>query len=733
MNRLLTFAGRFLLILAAVICAAGTLISAFSFDVDFRTLILVWLPAAFLASALSAIRRGIGPFVLFPLSAAAIVWRWPEIAEGAKRTVNFITAEYHKWLYVSVLFEGTAASKHELTLFFAAAGLALIFLLSIALFLRHSALFVILFTIPFVLPAFVLINFPPEPLFLLGLLAVFLTLIISDSMHPGAAAGRGKIIFPAIALSLLLLGAAYLIAPQDGYTREVSVRSLDARLRSLAVQAGFDTKAQSGVGWPDANSTDGWMFSTRYVSVADAGPRGFSDQSLLEITSTRAGTFYLAGYSMQRFDGRAWQVNSDELRSSFPAEDLSRSLPSYIARIHNARYPDDALPVEIMTVVRTGDRSEILYEPYFSIRDYYFLTRPFEADKFPFINMDGRIFALAEKLRSDHWLDDAGIEVETRNGPNSEIKAMYTEIDLQTAEGLREIALDAGIDPDGARVKVAGQVAEYISSAASYTLFPHVIPRDEDFALYFLKTSKQGYCIHFATAAALMLRALDVPARFTSGFTVSVADSEVGQAVTVTDRQAHAWVEVYYDDTGWVPLEVTPPDTDSGVPFGSPYAAVGGDAYEATQGPDYPDDPFGGRAALSLQEPEPNPPSDTRAESEPAGRGAEIWIAAVCAALCVTALILRPYIARRRRNRSFSQEDANAAVICAWRYISRLSRRKHPPEDIEDLALKARFSQHVISEDERAAVLGYAAKLADEIYRQSNPAGWFWMRYVRGL
>ena len=729
MNRLLTFAGNFLLILAAVICATGVLISAFSFDVNFRTLILVWLPAAFLASALSALRRGIGPFVLLPLGAAAIVWKWPEIAEGAKWTVNFITAEYHKWLYVSVLFEGAAASKHELTLFFAAAGLALIFLLSVTFLLRHSALFVILFTIPFVLPAFVLVNFPPEPLFLLGLLAVFLTLIISASMHPDGNAVRGRIVFPAIALSLLLLGAAYLIAPQDGYERDVSVKSLDARLRGLAMQAGFDIKAQSGAGWPDGNSADGQLLNTQYVSVADAGPRGFSDQSLLEITSARAGTFYLAGYSMQSFDGRAWQVNSDELRHSFHPEIVPGTLPSDIALLHNLHYPDKALPVETMTVVRTGDRSEIFYEPYFSMRGYYSSLSPAEAYTISFIHAGSRIFALAEELQSDFGLGDGEYAEEA----NAEIKAMYTEIDPQTAEGLQKIARDAGIYPYGTRVKIAGQVAEYISSAASYTLFPYVTPGDEDFALYFLKTSKQGYCIHFATAAALMLRALDVPARFTSGFTVEVADGEVGQPVTVTDRQAHAWVEVYYDDIGWVPLEVTPPDTNSGAPFSSPYTAAGNDAQEPAQDPDLPDNSSGSDDGQPLQIQEPSTPSGAQAEPEPVGRGAEIWIAAVCAAVCVTALILRPYIARRRRDISFSQEDTNAAVICAWRYISRLSRRKRSPGDIEALALKARFSQHIISEDERAAVLGYAAKLADETYRQSRPVGRFWMRYVRGL
>ena len=56
-----------------------------------------------------------------------------------------------------------------------------------------------------------------------------------------------------------------------------------------------------------------------------------------------------------------------------------------------------------------------------------------------------------------------------------------------------------------------------------------------------------------------MLRALGVPARIAVGFIVSVERSEVDHPLIVTDGDAHAWVEVFYENTGWLPLEVTPP------------------------------------------------------------------------------------------------------------------------------------------------------------------------------
>lgn len=72
--------------------------------------------------------------------------------------------------------------------------------------------------------------------------------------------------------------------------------------------------------------------------------------------------------------------------------------------------------------------------------------------------------------------------------------------------------------------------------------------------LHFLTQSRQGYCVHFASAAAVMLRALDIPARYVSGYVAVVQ----GGRADVPDSAAHAWVEYYLDGFGWLPLEATP-------------------------------------------------------------------------------------------------------------------------------------------------------------------------------
>jgi hypothetical protein len=69
--------------------------------------------------------------------------------------------------------------------------------------------------------------------------------------------------------------------------------------------------------------------------------------------------------------------------------------------------------------------------------------------------------------------------------------------------------------------------------------------------------TKRGYCQHFAGAMALMLRYLGIPARVAAGFTSGSYDAD-SHEWTVTDHEAHDWVEVYFPGWGWIPFDPTP-------------------------------------------------------------------------------------------------------------------------------------------------------------------------------
>lgn len=74
----------------------------------------------------------------------------------------------------------------------------------------------------------------------------------------------------------------------------------------------------------------------------------------------------------------------------------------------------------------------------------------------------------------------------------------------------------------------------------------------------FVTQTRTGYCQYFAGAMALMLRYLGIPARVAVGF--SGGEYDAGRrAWLVTDRDAHAWVEVWFKGYGWLPFDPTPP------------------------------------------------------------------------------------------------------------------------------------------------------------------------------
>jgi transglutaminase-like putative cysteine protease len=71
----------------------------------------------------------------------------------------------------------------------------------------------------------------------------------------------------------------------------------------------------------------------------------------------------------------------------------------------------------------------------------------------------------------------------------------------------------------------------------------------------FLVTGRAGYCEQFASAMAIMLRTLGVPARVAVGFTSGTAD---GEDRLITTADAHAWVEAWFPGSGWLPFDPTP-------------------------------------------------------------------------------------------------------------------------------------------------------------------------------
>ncbi|MBR5712207.1 MAG: transglutaminase domain-containing protein [Lachnospiraceae bacterium] len=123
-------------------------------------------------------------------------------------------------------------------------------------------------------------------------------------------------------------------------------------------------------------------------------------------------------------------------------------------------------------------------------------------------------------------------------------------------------------------------VQNYLDTHCTYTLNAGQVPGGYDFIEYFLMENRKGFCMHFASAGVMLFRALGIPARFAEGYVVSSSAISEGESegttdvmvvdaygshtesrkmvsVDVLDSSAHAWVEIYVENFGWIPIEVT--------------------------------------------------------------------------------------------------------------------------------------------------------------------------------
>lgn len=123
-------------------------------------------------------------------------------------------------------------------------------------------------------------------------------------------------------------------------------------------------------------------------------------------------------------------------------------------------------------------------------------------------------------------------------------------------------------DPDVyiQRDRLVRNVIDYIidEMGCEYTITPDLTNVDPtlDGVENFLRNTKEGYCVQFASAVTLLLRELGIPARYVEGYVgndlTKISRDDFVYGGYIRDYQAHAWVEVYFDGVGWIQYETTP-------------------------------------------------------------------------------------------------------------------------------------------------------------------------------
>ena len=590
----------------------------------------------------------------------------------------------------------------------------------------RSPVLALLLTWPLLFPAFVL-NAPLNWAALIALLTAHLAFLCASRPGRADVVGGAKLTLLLLPLVALVLAGLTALSPEGSYQFPDWAAAAQVRLLDWAASLPNPFAEGDGVG----TARPAQLSET--VDLTQAGSPVYSGAAVLELDSERTGLVYLRGYSMAVYTGQGWTALAEDayaetLPWAGPGElGEGASWLDLLAAYPPALYPAAARPegeTEALTVRDLASPTQWVYTPYqltetsaALARADTHLARDGSQWQHRFLcqtpGLDG-LAALSGEIAQAEQLYQVFVNEHYLSLPDGLADALAPWVDAVEAVYLAEGEEAAAGLPRRYQdsISAALAVARLLEESAVYDLDAPALPEGEDAAVWFLQESGRGYCMHFATTGAVLLRAMGIPARYVAGYAVPVTAAGTTQ---VPDSAAHAWVEIYLEGYGWYPVEMTPSQ-------GLPVLSANGET----------EDP---QETQPEQEAEPEPetptpeapetPEETVEESSSAGTedsgsasGTGEGLAnllpllgtlgRVAAGLAAAATVLAGgrWLRRtllRRRFAPLHQGNTNACVLDLYGLLEDLARwGGQMPEDARALAQKARFSQHRITEEEIA-------------------------------
>ncbi len=136
----------------------------------------------------------------------------------------------------------------------------------------------------------------------------------------------------------------------------------------------------------------------------------------------------------------------------------------------------------------------------------------------------------------------------------------YKQLPEELPQRVRDLAAEITADADSVYAKTRAIERYFSADGFEYSQDDIPIPEeDQDYVDQFLFESKRGYCDNFSTSMVVMLRTLDIPARWVKGFTEGELMAQNGdeEIYQITNNNAHSWVEAYMPGVGWMLFEPT--------------------------------------------------------------------------------------------------------------------------------------------------------------------------------
>ncbi len=242
------------------------------------------------------------------------------------------------------------------------------------------------------------------------------------------------------------------------------------------------------------------------------------------------------------------------------------------------------------------------------------------------------------------------------------------------ADSVAATAQEVTAGQTGAFDKAEALVQWFTDPANGFVYSLDVKPGDSGDALVDFLSNKQGFCEQYAAAMAVMLRSLNIPTRVAVGFTQGVR--QPNGSFLITSHDAHAWVEVKFENNGWVRFDPTPPVDGQGGQQGFT-ASAGGTTSTTTSTAPITSGKSNALAADPTTKAGPSSavPTASAGPTSPGGsstRWVTVGLIVLAAVLGLGALLALPTalrLRRRRRRLTVARSAVFGSAEAAWSEI----------------------------------------------------------------
>ncbi len=723
-------------VLGSVFCVT----TAFGINVNGAYVVLSCVVCGTLLSFISLFGKKIS-VPLFALSgaavAAALAFNFESFANGFRSSASFVLIRYNHfadWIipfyderelfYYSVSKENTC-----FFIFF-----AVILMLVLVPVIANDVNFIVPFsvTLPWLAMCLFILNTAPSAFAVCAILVFWITLIVTSILrHSGRDHGAYGIL---VTLPLMLVLSFVIIKafPPDEYKRPDFVEKAS---ESIIKFFNINNTVVIGPGGTETETSEGEFILDPggNEDLRKTGNRNPSGREVMRVyTDYTGGSILIRGRSRGDFYGDVWY----ELPPAFLNDEKNLFSASGIYDTDvislNALGSTNRYSYHTMTIELVDAETSVNYRPPFShhVTDDYF-------DYFGFYVPYSDSDLTQTKVEDEYTKTEAEYA--------SLVRRYFLKYDRISSIENAVHSMNGIYSTSSLNEKI-NAVTAYLNNKASYTLTPGKTPSSYNFVDYFLVKNKKGYCVHFATAATLMFRALGVPARYVTGFVASEENYDASKGyISVTDANAHAWVEVYCDGFGWIPVDVTPgygagyvPPEETSAPVESSEESSESEiSEESSSAEESETSRVRPQPHTSSESPESSVETSSEVIGDTHGMGTGIKLLIISALLIVLALagvIVNRSVRLAVRRRRFDDDDINKSALYVWKYASSVA--KHGGKNdvrLYELAEKAKYSEHGIERDEYAEMLSRTEKCVKELYSSSGFFKKLKLRYIYAI